>query len=176
MAYIKDLHTTSRPAENCKDPTYVTTTPLTCVEITLPVIRRNTLPTTIGLSPEFLSSYVKRHARNASKDHDRFSALHNIVALSPNWVDVNNFFQPPASSPNDPAHPLCFFITYFNKKLTVTRHCIFWCTWESTSKNHPKSQLDIGIFILNIIHYSISFKTQSKFFRVVETYINKRAS
>ena len=36
-------------------------------------------------------------------------------------------------------------IKHLNKKFTVTRRYIFWCTWESTSKNLPKSQLDINI-------------------------------
>ena len=46
----------------------------------------------------------------------------------------------------------CLSITYFNKKVTVTKHCIFWCGWESTSKNLSKSQLDIGILNFDIIY------------------------
>ena len=38
------------------------------------------------------------------------------------------------------------------KKFTVTRHFIFWCARELTSKILSKSLLDIGILILNIIY------------------------
>ena len=38
-------------------------------------------------------------------------------------------------------------ITHFNRKVMVTRHYIFWCAWESTSKSLLQSQLDIGILI-----------------------------
>ena len=45
-----------------------------------------------------------------------------------------------------------FFFNYsstihFNKKLTVTRHYIFRCAWESTRENLPQSQLGIEILI-----------------------------
>ena len=42
-------------------------------------------------------------------------------------------------------------ITHLDREFTVTRHCIFWCAWESISKNLRKSQLDIEILILSII-------------------------
>ena len=48
-------------------------------------------------------------------------------------------------------------ITHFNKKVTVIVS-ISWCAWESTSKNLPKSQLDMGIRLslrLSIINRSI---------------------
>ena len=43
-------------------------------------------------------------------------------------------------------------ITYINKKITVTSHYVFWCAWESTDKNLPKSQLDVEILIFDIIY------------------------
>ena len=58
----------------------------------------------------------------------------------------------------------------FLKKFTVTRHSIFWCAWESTSKNLPKSQLDVRILMGILFNYC---KTKSKFLLVDETYINK---
>ena len=61
-------------------------------------------------------------------------------------------------------------ITHFNKKFTVTRCYIFCYAWESTSKNLPEIQLDMGIVILNIFYY----KTSSKFLQVDETCINNR--
>ena len=36
-------------------------------------------------------------------------------------------------------------ITHFNKKITVSRHYIFKCAWESNSKNLPKIQFDASI-------------------------------
>ena len=45
-------------------------------------------------------------------------------------------------------------VTHFNGKFTVflqENFYIFWCAWESTSKNLIKSQLEIGISTLNII-------------------------
>ena len=52
------------------------------------------------------------------------------------------------------ANIFCLGIIHFNKEFTVIRHYIFWCASESTSKILSKSQLDKGIFILNIIHFS----------------------
>ena len=43
-------------------------------------------------------------------------------------------------------------ITYIIKKITVASHYIFWCAWESTDKNLPKSQLDVEILIFDIIY------------------------
>ena len=37
---------------------------------------------------------------------------------------------------------------WVNFSVTVTRHYILCCIWEPTSKNLPKSQLDIGMSIL----------------------------
>ena len=52
----------------------------------------------------------------------------------------------------------------FKKSFTITRPYIFWCAWESTIKDLPKSLLPVGILILNIV----------QFLQVDETYINKR--
>ena len=45
------------------------------------------------------------------------------------------------------------------------------CAWESTSKNLPKSELDIGILIWILFNY---YKTLSKFLLFDETYTNNR--
>ena len=46
-----------------------------------------------------------------------------------------------------------------------------WCASESTNKNLPKSQLDIGILISNNIQ---NCEAKGIFLQVDETYINKR--
>ena len=86
--------------------------------------------------------------KNTSKGNDRYSVLYNIAGLSQNWDDANNFLQPSASNPNGPAHPLCFLLHILTKKINSPGTISF----ESTSINQCRNQLDLEIFILNIIH------------------------
>ena len=73
------------------------------------------------------------HARRVCKDFE----IKNLGEYHDMYVHSNTLL-------------LVFFypsITHFNRKLTVARHYIHWCAWESTSKNLLQSQLDIGILI-----------------------------
>ena len=47
----------------------------------------------IGLIPGFLYNGIKRHTRNASRDDDRFSAIHNFLITSAKLLH-NSFVLP----------------------------------------------------------------------------------
>ena len=85
--------------------------------MTLPAILLNISPTPIGLRPGFLSRGIKRQARKASKEEDRFSSTHKLLITSPNALhrseegllklfDVNILLHPSASIPEGPEPPL----------------------------------------------------------------------
>lgn len=61
-------------------------------------------------------------------------------------------------------HSLFIEVIHILTKYVVTTHYIFWRACEKIIKNLPKSQLDIGALILNIIHY----KTYEKCLHVNE--------
>ena len=61
------------------------------------------------------------------------------------------------------------YYTFQQKNLQSTWDCIFWCVWEPTSKNLPKSKLDRGILIFHTIYL-----LQERFLPADVTYINKR--
>ena len=123
--------------------------------ITLFVIYCNTSPTPIGFSPGFLSNGIKSHARNASKDNDKFSAvhtfvitsaevLHKSVVLSPNWVDANSLFQPSASSSDGPASPLVLNVAFLTLSASIEANLNGFTSSGLSVNNTSESALRLG--------------------------------
>ena len=123
--------------------------------ITLFVIYWNTSSTPIGFSPGFLSNGIKSHARNASKDNDKFSAVHNFVitsaevlhksvVLSPNWVDANSLFQPSASSPDGPASPHVLNVAFLTLSASIEANLNGFTSSGLSVDNTSESALRLG--------------------------------
>ena len=108
MTCINDSHPASCPTHNSKDPTYEIISLRIDVITTFHAILRKISPTPMGRKPGFLSSGIKRHVRNTSREVECLlvlKVLHKSVELFPKLVDVNKCFQPSLSIPEGPAPP-----------------------------------------------------------------------
>ena len=103
----------------------------------LQAIRCRTSPMPIGRRPEFLSSGISRHARNASKDADWFSmlqivsitsanALHIFIEIFTNCFHVKFRFQPSASMPDSPAPPWVLTTAFCIFSTSISSNLIGW--------------------------------------------------
>ena len=77
------------------------------------------------------------------------------AALCLNWVDVNSFFQPLASSPDGPAPHLVLSVAFLTLSGSIDANLI-WCTSSGLSGNNTSgSALCLGgFFVLNVVKFS----------------------
>ena len=131
MGCIKDLHPASWPAQTCNDSANVMISSFSCTTIALPLIHwihqhHHHWLVSVQDICLIVSNDMLLNA-NASKEDDIFSAVRKFlftweIALrhsgvpSPSWVDINNLFQPSASSPDGPS--TCFACSFFNTLCT----------------------------------------------------------
>lgn len=96
--------------------------------MTLPAVRRNISPISIGRRPKFLSKGIKKQTKNNSNDGEKLSAVHRFLMTSamdvyksmellPKYFAIKILFHPSAFSPDGPAPPLVLTASLFQHRL-----------------------------------------------------------
>ena len=109
----------------------------------------------IGLVPGFLYNVIKQHARNASRDDDRFSAVHNFLvtsakvlhnsfALFPHLFDVNNLFQPSVSTHDHLAPPNVLSLAFQTLYALIEANLPGCTSFVLSRNNTSRSALRLG--------------------------------